>query len=405
MKSFLTSVALSVLLIINIILSTKDSFGQLPPKYYWRTIPSPVPSNLIGLNNLLIDSSYIFRKLEGNSISSFFVNSGIFNQNITVGNSPGFEWPMGSGRSAIFTTGLSISAMVQGHLRQSMASYKGEMIPGKCNNGVPFTNDTFKVYSVKKSDNPNTNSDWLNWGLMVPFGAPFVDVNNNGIYEPMIDTPGVKNASQTIFICMTDGFTSSHNPSEGFGGGTLPLYNEVHLTAWCYSQPSYTDMQFLKYEIINKGNAPWTRTYFSFVADPDLGDYYDDYIGCDTVRKLGYCYNADNMDGTGNPPSYGSAPPSVGYVLLKSAYRKYVNIGYADMTGFTYHGRLESGFAPCEFEPDGETLGAYYYMMGFKMDSSSWFDPTQSPMKKTKFLYAGDPETNTGWTEYKGSPH
>jgi hypothetical protein len=218
----------------------------------------------------------------------------------------------------------------------------------------------------------------------------------------MIDTPGVMNASQTIFICMTDGFTSSHNSGEGFGGGTLPLYNEVHLTAWCYSQPSYADMQFFKYEIINKGNAPWTRTYFSFVADPDLGDYYDDYIGCDTVRKLGYCYNADNIDGTGNPPSYGPAPPAVGYLLLKSAYRKYVNIGYAGMTGFTYHGRLESGFAPCEFEPVGETLGAYYYMTGFKMDSSSWFDPTQSLMKRTKFLYAGDPETNTGWTEYKG---
>ena len=31
-------------------------------------------------------------------------------------------------------------------------------------------------------------------------------------------------------------------------------------------------MQFLKFEIINKGTQPWTRTYISFVSDPDLGD-------------------------------------------------------------------------------------------------------------------------------------
>jgi hypothetical protein len=349
-----------------------------------------------------MDSSYYFRKLEGNSISSFIVNSGIFNQNINSYINPGFEWPKGTGRYAVFTTGISMSAMVQGQLRQAMASYNGEMIPGRCNNGVPFTNDTFKVYSVKKSDNPAINTDWLRWGLMVPYGAPYVDVNINGIYEPLIDTPGMKNASQTVFVCMTDGFTSSHNLGEGFGGGTLPLFNEVHLTAWCYSQPSYADMQFLKYEVVNKGNSPWTRTYFSFIADPDLGDYNDDYIGCDTVRKLGFCFNYDNMDGSGNPPSYGAAPPAVGFILLKSAYRKYVNPGLLGMTGFNYYYNRESP-PPCESSANGEPISAYYFMMGLKKDSSYWVDPTQTPRKRTRYVYAGDPETNTGWTEYKGS--
>ena len=143
-----------------------------------------------------------------------------------------------------------------------MASYSGEYIPGKCNNGIPQMNDTLKMYSVKRTDNSTINSDWLNWGLMVPYGAPFVDINNNGIYDAQIDTPGVKGASQTIFLCLTDGFPQSHTSSEGYGGGTAPLYSEVHLTAWCYSQPSYADMQFLKYVIINKGTQPWTRTFF-----------------------------------------------------------------------------------------------------------------------------------------------
>ncbi|MBN1633105.1 MAG: T9SS type A sorting domain-containing protein [Ignavibacteria bacterium] len=344
-----------------------------------------------------IDSSYILRKLEENSISSYFIKSGIFNSGtIILNNSPGFQWPKGSNKFAIYSSGLSMSAMVQGQIRQSMASYYGEMLPGYCNDGIPYTNDTFKFYSVKRSDNPNTNPDWLYWGLMVPYGAPYVDVNNNGNYEPMIDTPGVKNASQTIFICMTDAFTSSHTDMEGFGGGTLPLYNEVHLTAWCYSQPSYADMQFLKFEIINKGNAPWMRTYFTFYVDPDLGDAYDDYIGCDTVRKLGYCYNGDNDD-----PVYGLSPPAVGIILLKGAYRKYVNPGQLGMTAFTSHYWHEPPVI-CECRAYFP-LGAYYYMMGYKIDSTCWLDPTQSPKKKTKFIYPGDPETSTGWTEYKGS--
>lgn len=381
----------------------------------WYRINTPVTTNLyytiypyyyFGGGGTILkyvkDTIFWQRKLEGNNISSYFSYKGVFNQNYISSSSPGFEWPKGSGRYAVFTTGLSMSAMVQGQLRQAMSSYKGEMVPGICNNGTAFTNDTFKIYTVKKTDSPNNNPDWLNWGLMVPYGAPFVDVNNNGMYEPFTDTPGVKNASQTIFVCMTDGFPYTHTSSEYFGGGTQPLYNEVHLTAWCYSQPSYNDMQFLKYEIINKSNYTWNRTYFSFVADPDLGDAVDDYIGCDTIRKLGFCYNADDMDGTGSPPSYGAAPPAVGFLLLKSAYRKYVNTGSVGMTGFTTFGRYESGFMPCEWDPTGVPLGAYYFMMGLKSDSTFWLDPTQSPKKKTKLLYAGDPETNTGWTEFKG---
>ncbi len=44
-------------------------------------------------------------------------------------------------------------------------------------------------------DNYINNPDWLNWGLMVPFGAPYVDVNHNGTYEFITDTPGVRGAA------------------------------------------------------------------------------------------------------------------------------------------------------------------------------------------------------------------
>jgi hypothetical protein len=382
----------------------------------WAITPTPATNNLnsisypyvIGNSGTILqrdeDSSYIIASLDGNNIKSEFSAKGIFDQDNRSGNLAGFEWPKGSGKTAIFTAGLSIAGFYQGQLREAMASYSGEFRPGFCNNGIAHTSDTFKFYSVKRGDGPSTNPDWLNWGLMVPYGAPFVDVNNNGIYDPQIDTPGVKGASQTIFLCYTDGFPSSHNSGEGFGGGTAPLYSEIHLTAWCYSQPSYNDMQFLKYDVINKGTQPWTGTYFSIVSDPDLGWANDDYIGCDTTRNLGYCYNATNYD-----QQYGTAPPAVGFIFLKGAYSKYGNPPRNfNLTSFGTFYSSASSSPICEAEPNGEPYPAYFMMRGFKKDSSCWLDPTQlvtppNYYKKTKFIYPGDPETNTGWTEIKGS--
>src|SRR5438552_1612107 len=264
-------------------------------------------------NNSLIPA---YATLDANNIKSYFWSSGIFDQNDSILNFAGFEWPKGSGKTAIFTSGLNISGYVNNQLRLATASYAGEYRPGYCINGAFFTNNNFKIYKVTRGDNSVNNPDWANWGLMVPRGAPFEDINNNGVYEPNIDKAGVKGSAQTIFICLTDADPNTHSGSEGFSGGTLPLGAESHLTAWCYDNPGYRDMQFLKWVIINKNNSAWDSTYYTIYCDPDLGDGNDDYIGCDTTRNLEYVYNSDNMDGDGSGQSYGLNPPAAGMMFL-----------------------------------------------------------------------------------------
>ena len=218
---------------------------------------------------------------------------------------------------AIFTTGFTIGALVNNTLRMASASYKGEYYAGYMYNGNPHTDTTFKIYKVKRGDNQFNNPDVANWGLMVPFGAPFVDVNNNGVYDVGIDIPGVFGAEQTLFLCMTDGFAVRHDSSEGFGGGTLPLNAEIHMTAWAYNNTYVLrDIQFIKYVIINKCTNAWTQTFSGVINDPDLGVANDDYIGCDTANKLnlGYVYNATNNDAI-----YGIAPPSSGMDYFKNS--------------------------------------------------------------------------------------
>ncbi|MFA7361936.1 MAG: T9SS type A sorting domain-containing protein [Candidatus Kapaibacterium sp.] len=365
------------------------------------------PRIIIGDNPIrLLPESIIIQRviLNVNNLSAYFQNTGIFDQNTTSNNSPGLEWSKGSGRYANFTAGLCIGCGINGQYAQVMASYKGEYAPGMFQNNVWTTNADFKMYTVRMGDNASNNPDYANWYKMVPYGAPYKDVNNNGVYDDGIDIPGMPNASQTIFECMGDGDPSQRSPGEGFGGGiTSPLLGaEIHFISWAYSTPGIEDVQFISYTIINKGTARWDSTFTGIVADPDLGDALDDYIGCDTLLNLGYCYNADNNDGSGSPPTYGASPPAFGMDYFRSPINK-VTGDTLGITSFLFFTSTSSMPPPCESDPNGEPVPAYHYLQGMKKDRTPFMDITNTPPKRTKFAYSGDPETGVGWTEYKGS--
>lgn len=350
-----------------------------------------------------------YKFLDGNNVRTIIWNSGVFNQDPRTTNTAGFEWPKGTGKKAIFTTGLSLAAYVRGsdgilRLGESMASYKGEWAPGYILNGVATENASMHMYLVKAGDNAQNNPDYADWYIMVPFGAPYKDVNNNGIYDNGIDIPGMPNSAQTIFQVLTDGFAVTHNAGEGFGGGvTNPLLKaEMHMTAWCYNNSDtaiLSNTQFLRFDIINKNDSAWRKAYFGIVCDPDIGDGNDDYIGCDTSRKLGFCYNGYNND-----MIYGSNPPAIGIQLLKGAYNRGVSPNVdLGMTSFNFFTSPSSNPPVCESDPNGDTLGAYNMLKGLKKDGSPYMNPNITPYAPTKYCYNGNPVTNTGWNEVQGS--
>ncbi|HNI45046.1 MAG TPA: hypothetical protein PK230_10150, partial [Chitinophagales bacterium] len=70
------------------------------------------------------------------------------------------------------------------------------------------------------------------------------------------------------------------------------------------------NMTFYTTRIVNRGFTNLYDTYFGEWVDADLGNYIDDYVGCDVNRSLGFAYNGDdNDDGI---LGYGLNPPSVG---------------------------------------------------------------------------------------------
>jgi len=404
-----------IFLILILILLT---FGNIYSKPKVEFLKNPY-------NQIIPDVLQEQIRFDANNIDTWIQNTGIFDQDIRTNNTPGFMWKKGTSRYAIFTAGLSMGAYVDGVLRLASASYKGEYAPGYINiiGGVPtpLTNSNFKLYKVTSTD--STSPDYVNWSSMIPYGAPYVDRNNNGQWDAGIDKPGIKNATQTIFICMTDGFPENHTASEGFSGGTTPMFSEMHLTAWAYKGDSLysealNDVQYTSLEIINKSTKVWNNAVMGIVTDMDLGDPTDDYIGCDTALNLAYCYNSDNMDGNGNPPSYGQNPPAVGmdYVLSPLEYtgnsndsvvyynppgsnNRIVKKGYKELKlmSFVYFTGSGSGGITCEQDPS-MPIEAYRYLSGIKKDGSYWFHP--STKQRTKKLYTGNPESGEGWTEY-----
>lgn len=343
----------------------------------------------------VIKSQYTF---DANNIRTNIRNTGILFQDLRTTNTAGFEWPKYSGKNAIFTSGLSIACMINGNLRLANATYNGEYAPGYVDvtqfNDPKFkTNSAFKLYKVKAGDTQSSNPDYANWGLMVPYGATYDDINNNGTFELNIDKPGVPGADQTIFVCITDADPSNHKSSEGFSGGTLPVFAEVHLTLWGYNLPNLNNILFTRYEIINKSGKAWTNTHFGLFCDSYLGKPDDDYIGCDSALNLGYTYNAGNTDS-----SYGANPPAVGFRFLKTPLYKGSQLG---MTAFNYI----SGYNllnDCLNDPSGSPLQAFSILRGFRTDSSGWLNPTTVPPYGTNYCFSGNPEDSSGWTEYKG---
>lgn len=342
-------------------------------------------------------------KFAPNNISTWIWNSGIFNQNLQTNNTPGFEWPKGSGKYALFTSGLCIGAYYNNGLRMANATFNGEYAPGYVWDSLGYklfkTNSKFRLYSVKYNDTYSGSVDYAEWKYMVPYGAPYKDVNNNGYFDELIDKPGVEDAMQTVFVYLTDANPDNHTTSEGFSGGTKPLYAEVALTLWGYDFGPLADIQYIKWKIINKSDTAWKKTYFSVVTDHDIGDATDDYSGCDTNLQLAYGYNADNNDGNGQGRTYGVNPPAAGQTLLRGALIKnYQSIDSLKLTSSIYFTNTGSPGPVCEQDPSSNPTDSYNYMKGNKRNNASWYIPFSNPLTAAKFCYSGDPETNTGWT-------
>jgi len=131
----------------------------------------------------------------------------------------------------------------------------------------------------------------------------------------MIAADHVLKGDETVFWFLND-MGNNHTES---GGRQIGL--EIRMQAFAFAtNDELNKMTFYSYEVINRGSVELTDCYFSQWCDPDLGYAWDDFVGCDVIRGLGYCYNGTEIDGSGELWAYGENPPAVGLDFFQGPY-------------------------------------------------------------------------------------
>lgn len=280
--------------------------------------------------------------------------------------------------------------------------------------------------------------------------APFMDfrdpisgevIGEEGVYEPELGDYPLYDLDQEI-DCRTRLVT---DPVPLFGDYTMywvfndkgnvhsesegqPIGMEIQAQMFGFTtNDEINNMTFCNYVLINRGTLTLNNTYFAQWVDPDLGNYSDDYIGCDVERGLGYAYNGEEVDESSQSgPGYGALPPAIGIDFFEGPYQdadginnKYGighnealnGLGYMDprdslkpygidtiidnerygMRRFLFHNNDDS--------PTGDPVRAveYYRMMqgiwrnGVPMTyGGTGYNPTCTSCPKADFMFPGD---------------
>ena len=135
--------------------------------------------------------------------------------------------------------------------------------------------------------------------------APYFDVNNDNIYNPLDgDYPVIMFSDQALFWVFNDMLNTKES---GSGGMNL----EIHAMAYAFNCPALNNVTFLDYTIHNWGTSIYDSTYVGIRCDLNLGYSFDNFFGYDTMARMGVVYNGDSFDeGIGATPNF---PPIKGY--------------------------------------------------------------------------------------------
>ena len=357
-----------------------------------------------------------------NNISTYVYNNG--DADISPTGNSGFIYPKGEHKAAVFESGLVWDATINGEIRVGGSTYNQGLRPGKIlANGFAEDpqNPSVRVYRVRPdytnadlsseiNDYEGTGQeirnqyelDWNEWAAVD--GAPFDDIDNDGVYDPHKDIPGVPGADQTLWFVAND--LDSNQAKRLYG--SLPLGLEIQTTVWGYNADEpLGNMLFKKYKFINKSNTNFDSMYISIWADIDLGGAGDDYSGCDTLLNLMYVYNGDDDDA-----QYGTNVPAMGFKFLqgpivkstpddKAIFNGTIKKGYKNLpisAHFFFIGSDAVYGDPTLGDYVNGTLQYHNLHQGrISTTGEAFIDPITG--NETKFTLAGNPITGIGWVD------
>jgi len=320
----------------------------------------------------------------------------------------GYEIPKGSEKYSIFAGALWIGALDDdGNLKLAAQTYRtsGEDFwPGPLDNDGQTNNTTCanfdKFWTVTQTEIDAFVDDFSDGSIDNPISAsistwkgPFIDADGNGFYNANKgDYPKIDGEIATWYVINDNGNTHGATGGEAIG-------IQIEAMVYGYNTEMLNDVTFVNYTLINKSFESLRKAYLGTWLDPDLGNFLDDYVGCDTVRNLGICYNGDPIDEI-SEGGYGEHPPFVALQILDGILNS--NGEELGMSAFVFYNN--GGANSTDPQTDPRTAQEYYnYLTG------SWKDGVpvtyggtgynENSTNEVPFMFPDDPANPDGWSE------
>lgn len=304
---------------------------------------------ILSLTAIIYSTGSIFAQtasvdLDINNVRAKMLTAGDMFFNPTTQNAA-YEFPKNSGKNSMYATGLWVAGKdaSSGLLKVAAQTYRQKGTdfwagPLSANSTIDtVTSQKWdRFWKVNKTDidlfktiTPhtvfNTPASILDWpakgnpyvfdanGALLPITtnmAPFIDVNNDGLYNAVDgDYPAIK-GDQAIWWVFNDQKTH-------YATGGNPLNIEVKMMAFaCSTNDALNNTTFYDYEIQNYSSTGLDSVRIGFWNDVDLGYGFDDFIGFDSTRRMGIAYNGDSLDDGTN--GYGLNLTQTGIIILKT---------------------------------------------------------------------------------------
>lgn len=338
--------------------SFTDSTITYVSDYHFKGIESVVYRLKDLDNNLISEDGYLIidvsnegrAHLDINNINAV-VNSFGYNFCTLPEYETEFEVPAGSGLNSIFAFTLWLGGMDDNdelHLAAERYRQGGEdYFVGPI--GDSYENqqliDWNKVWKINKEELEYHKQNWWkpdyepienikNWPAhgdplfgQNPDLAPFIDYDDDGIYNPYAGDAPVIRGDQGVLMIYNDDL-KIHTESDGQKIGA-----EIHATAYAYdcSQDSiFNNTLFYHFDIINRSDKAYHDFYIGNFVDFDLGNPWDDFVGCDTILNSFFAYNGDDNDEDNNSygmnyPGYHNYPPAQGFTFLNQELSSFIS--------------------------------------------------------------------------------
>lgn len=411
---------------------------------------------------------WVMFKDYSNALEINQVSAAVYPMNIQLwdaytDNSPGslYYYPENATTTTMFNMGLWIGGKdAENNLHFAGERYRqmgADFWPGPLSQGNELTCDSvvagewLRTWKVTRDEvnihmTEFANPDYempeaiLNWPAhgdlaknQAEFIAPFVDVDQDLEYHPELgDYPFIK-GDESIFFVYNDQL--EHTESEG-----LPMGLEIHCMAWGLDHDEdspYESTIFYSYKIFNRSAETYDDTYLGLFADIDLGWAADDFVGCNVQQGYFFGYNGREIDGNGEPESYGENPPSQAICMLGGPFMDEDNLD--NPLGNCDEGINGAGFADGEVDNERFGMGSFFYFINgglqylndpstadeyYNLLQGKWVDGSQmcyggnghsaaggDSLFTTKFMFPGDsdachwgtggldPNLNQSWTE------